>query len=157
MLQIKPLNPQLVPTLYSMILEAADECCTRAEVTTTIEKLMEDGFGSAARYEALLALDSEQAVGFCLFFPMYSGWKGRRTLYLEDLFVLPNWRHLGVGTRLFQQVQRLALQRGANLAWETDRDNLRLRHYFTGMGAIDRSNKVSFYMEENEMRNITQK
>ncbi len=83
---------------------------------------------------------------------MYSSWKGRRSLYVEELYVRPFWRKRGVARKLFLAMEQTALHSGANLAWECDRDRLDLRHFFTQMGAIDRSSKISFYMEEAEMK-----
>jgi len=152
MIEIRPAAAADVKQLYSLILEAAEEQHARAEVVTTPEKLFEDGFGTHPSFQALMAWDVGAPVGFALWFPMYSSWKGKRTLYLEDLFVRAFWRKRGVASNLFRQVEQIALKTSSNLAWECDRDRLDLRHFFQSMGAIDRSSKISFYMEESDMR-----
>lgn len=152
MIQVSPLRPEQVQILYNLIREAADESGNGSEVTTTPEKLHNDGFGPYPLYQAHLAWEGEEAVGFALFFPMYSSWKGHRTFYLEDLFVRPLWRRRNIGKKMLRAILDVAVKLDANLAWECNRDDMRLRHSFVSMGATDRAHKVSFYMEPAEMR-----
>jgi GNAT superfamily N-acetyltransferase len=73
---------------------------------------------AAPPFECLLAELDGRAVGFALFFHTYSTWRGRRGLWLEDLFVLPDARRRGVGEALLRRVARLALERGcARFEW----------------------------------------
>jgi len=152
MINIRPASPEEVTHLYSLIVESAEEFNARTEVTTSPEKLLADGFGPHPSFQALIAWDVGAPVGFALWFPMYSAWKGKRSYYLEDLFVRPFWRKRNVAKMLFREVEQIAMKGGANLAWECDRERLDLRHFFTSMGAIDRSSKISFYMEESDMK-----
>jgi len=72
----------------------------------------------APPFECLLAELDGRTVGFALFFHTYSTWRGRRGLWLEDLFVLPDARRLGVGQALLRRVAALALERGcARFEW----------------------------------------
>ncbi len=62
-------------------------------------------------FECLLAEDDGRAVGFALMFHTYSTWRGRRGLWLEDLFVLPERRRSGVGRALLDRVIALGKER----------------------------------------------
>ena len=62
--------------------------------------------------EVLFALEDGKEVGFALFFHNFSTFLGRAGLYLEDLYVLPEKRGRGYGKALFQQLARLARERG---------------------------------------------
>lgn len=150
--QIRLAAPSEIEQLFELIQDSAEETNSRSEITTSPERLLADGFGPHPVFQALIAWESSTPVGFALWFPMYSSWKGRRSLYLEELYVRPFWRKRSVAHQLFLAVEEIALHAGANLAWECDRDRLDLRHFFTHMGAIDRSSKISFYMEEAEMK-----
>ena len=152
MIDIRKVAPEEVGILHALIVESAEEMNARNEVTTTPEKLLADGYNSHPSFETLSAWDGAAPIGFALWFPMYSSWKGKRTLYLEDLFVRPFWRKQGVAKLIFREAEKIALAANANLAWECDRDRLDLRHFFVSMGAIDRSSKISFYMEDCDMR-----
>lgn len=63
-------------------------------------------------FECLLALDQGAPVGFALFFPTYSTWRGKPGLWLEDLYVTPAARGKGHGAALFRRLGQLAVERG---------------------------------------------
>jgi GNAT superfamily N-acetyltransferase len=70
-------------------------------------------------FECLLAEDAHgETLGFALFFHTYSTWRGKRGIWLEDLFVLPEHRRRGVGRVLLGSVAALAHERDcARLEW----------------------------------------
>lgn len=86
--------------------------------TATAEDLRQGLFGPRARAEALIAeLDSRPA-GMALFFPTFSTFKGQPGLYLEDLFVDPEFRGEGVGRALLARLAAIAVERGCfRLEW----------------------------------------
>ena len=63
-------------------------------------------------FECLIACQGEDPVGFALFFPTYSTWRGKAGLWLEDLYVTPAARGEGHGARLFRRLGQLAIERG---------------------------------------------
>ena len=77
---------------------------------------MRDGFGKQPCFECLIA-ESEDGVasGFALYFYNYSTWRGRSGIHLEDLFVLPRFRGLGIGKALLSRVAARAAELGASL------------------------------------------
>lgn len=79
------------------------------KVRTTEADIARDGFGANAEFRALIAESDGQAAGFALFFPYYSTWRGAG-LYLEDLYVRPQFRGRGIGTALFARAARIAEQ-----------------------------------------------
>lgn len=62
--------------------------------------------------EVLFACEDGREVGFALFFHNYSTFVGRAGLYLEDLFVLPEYRKKGYGKALLKKLAAIALERG---------------------------------------------
>ena len=82
------------------------------------EALLETWIFEKKRAEALLAFEGEKPVGFALFFHNFSTWLGRAGIYLEDLFVLPEYRGKGYGKLLLKRLARIAVQRGCGrLEW----------------------------------------
>jgi GNAT superfamily N-acetyltransferase len=68
--------------------------------------------------EVLFALEDGSEVGFALFFHNFSTFLGRAGLYLEDLYVRPQWRGRGYGRALLQKLAAIALERGCGrLEW----------------------------------------
>ena len=68
--------------------------------------------------DAFVAEVDKKIIGFALFYTNYSTWKGK-CLYLEDFFVLPEFRGAGIGSQLFDAVVSLAKQRGVKrMDWQ---------------------------------------
>lgn len=111
---IRPARPEDASLILTFIRElAAYEREPDAAQLTEME-LLRDGFSAAGdeRYfECVIAEQEGEPAGFALFFPVYSTWKGR-AMHLEDLFVRPRFRGLGIGKALLTRVAALAVERG---------------------------------------------
>ena len=79
------------------------------------ETLLETWIFEKRKAEVLLAFEGDTPVGFALFFHNFSTWLGRAGIYLEDLFVLPEYRGRGYGKLLLKRLARIAVQRGCGL------------------------------------------
>lgn len=90
-----------VPEILSLVQELALYEKAPEQVTNTLEKMEEDGFGSSPIFQTILAETPEDGiVGMSLYYYRYSTWKGKR-LYLEDLIVREKFRGFGYGKLLF--------------------------------------------------------
>jgi GNAT superfamily N-acetyltransferase len=76
------------------------------------ERLIRDGFGPTPRFQAYLAELHGRVVGYAITFETYSSFLALPTLYLEDVFVLPETRRAGVGSALFRHLAAEAIRRG---------------------------------------------
>ena len=101
------------------------------EVVATEENLRDSLFGPRASAEVVIAYNAKEPVGFAVFFHNYSTFLGRTGLYLEDLFVLPEWRRRGLGRALMGHVARIAVTRDyGRLEWSVlDRNEPAIRFY----------------------------
>lgn len=105
-------------------------------VSATEVDLLRDGFGANPFYFCLIAESNGLPAGFALYFFNYSTWLGRPGLYLEDLFVLPECRGLGIGKALLQRVAAIAIEKGClRLQWEVLDWNTPAIDFYTAMGA----------------------
>lgn len=105
-------------------------------VTATEEGLLRDGFGANPIYHCLIADQDGQPAGFALYFFNYSTWKGRPGIYLEDLFVQPGFRGLGIGKALLKKVAAIAVEKGCpRLQWEVLDWNTPAIDFYRAMGA----------------------
>ncbi|WP_020648329.1 GNAT family N-acetyltransferase [Solimonas variicoloris] len=76
------------------------------------DSLREHLFGARPYAEAIIAEADGEPAGFALFFHNYSTFVGKPGIYLEDLFVQPAFRGLGIGKRLLAEVARIGVERG---------------------------------------------
>lgn len=106
------------------------------EVTATEEGLLRDGFGPNPIYYCLIAEEDGAPAGFALFFFNYSTWKGRPGVYLEDIYVEPEFRGRGIGKALLKRVAAFAVERGCErLQWEVLDWNTPAIDFYRAMGA----------------------
>lgn len=66
-------------------------------------RLLRDAFSAKRRFDVLLAFVQDKPVGYAVIFETYSSFRALPTLYLEDLFVLPEFRKQGAGLKLFRR------------------------------------------------------
>ena len=82
------------------------------------EKTLRQWIFEKQKAEVIFALEDGKEVGFALFFHNFSTFLGRAGIYLEDLFVLPEYRGKGYGKALLSELARIAVERGCGrLEW----------------------------------------
>ena len=109
---IRSATPEDVPTIARLIRALAEFEKLSHEVVLREESLRQHLFGEHRHAEVVLAEDAGHVVGFALFFHTYSTFLAQPSLYLEDLFVLPEHRGRGHGKGLLSHLARLAVERG---------------------------------------------
>jgi GNAT superfamily N-acetyltransferase len=125
-----------VPLIYSLIAQLAEFEKLSHEVVCTEERLRQTLFGPRPYAEVRIAERRGEAAGFALFFHNYSTFLARPGIYLEDLFVIPKFRSLGIGRLLLQHLQDLARERECGrLEWSVLDWNARAIQFYEGMGA----------------------
>jgi GNAT superfamily N-acetyltransferase len=110
--RIAPGTPADVPVILRLIRQLAEYEKLQHEVTATEHDIRDTLFGKRPAAEVLLAYAGDAPVGFAVFFQTFSTFLGKPGLYLEDLFVVPEWRRKGIGGRLLARLAALAVERG---------------------------------------------
>ncbi|MGQ0618433.1 MAG: GNAT family N-acetyltransferase [Panacagrimonas sp.] len=106
------------------------------EVVATAEALRETLFGERPAAEVLIAYLDGRPAGFALFFSSYSTFLAQPGIYLEDLFVYPEWRGQGIGRALLVRVAQLAAERGCGrLEWSVLDWNEPALRFYARLGA----------------------
>ena len=133
---IRPAVADDVPQILEFIRGLAKYEREPGAVTATEADLLRDGFGPNPYYWCLMAEHDGKAAGFALCFFSYSTWLGRAGVYLEDLFVLPEFRGLGIGKALLQRVAAVAVEKDCpRLGWEVLDWNTPAIEFYRAMGA----------------------
>jgi GNAT superfamily N-acetyltransferase len=136
---IRPAEPRDVPIIGALIRELARYEKLENEAVATEEQIRDSLFGHTPPHAEVLVVeppDAGRVVGFALFFHNYSTFLGRRGLYLEDLFVLPDWRRQGYGTALLRALARVAVDRGCGrLEWSVLAWNEPALRFYDALGA----------------------
>jgi len=111
-LEIRPATERDVPLILSLIRELAEYERLSHEIVATEEILRDSLFGERPAAEVLLGYVGDDPAGFALFFHSFSTFLGRPGIYLEDLYVRPEFRGAGVGRVFLRHLARLAKDRG---------------------------------------------
>lgn len=91
----------------------------------TEERLVVAMFGNDAVVEGLIANDGDKAIGYALFYPNFSSFRGQRGFYLEDIYIKSEYRGSGIGEAMLREIVRIAASRGCEridllvLGWNT--------------------------------------
>ena len=134
--KIRLANPTDVPAIFTLIQALAEYEKLSAQVTGNTDALKEHLFGTHPYAEAIVAEWDEQIVGFALFFPNYSTFLTKPGIYLEDLFVLPEYRQRGIGKAILIYLGKLAVERDAGrLEWSVLDWNENAIAFYQAMGA----------------------
>jgi len=111
-IRIEPATERDVPLILRLIGGLAEYERLAHQVVATEAALRDTLFGPTPAAEVVIAHVDGQPAGFALWFHNYSTFLARPGLYLEDLFVLPEWRGHGVGRRLLSHLAGVAVERG---------------------------------------------
>ena len=134
---IRPATRADVPTILRFVQELAAFEREPDAVEATESMLADALFGPRPAAEAVIAEEAGEALGFALFFHNFSTWKGRRGLYLEDLYVTPAARGKGVGGALLRHLAAIAVERGcARFEWAVLDWNADAIAVYRRMGAV---------------------
>lgn len=134
-----------VPTILRCIRGLAEYERLAHECVASEALLLESLFGPSPAAEVVLAFQGEAPAGFALWFRSYSTFLARPGLYLEDLFVLPEFRGQGLGRRLLAHLARTASERGyGRLEWAVLDWNADAVRFYESLGAIPMSDWTTY-------------
>jgi GNAT superfamily N-acetyltransferase len=137
MLSIRSATVADAPLLTTMIHELAEFERLSHEVNLTQDDIARDGFGATPKFRALIAEWNGQAAGYAVFFEFYSTFQGRPGLFLEDIFVRPDFRKHGVGKGLLAHVAGVARRENYFcVRWEVLDWNTKAIDFYTNLGAL---------------------
>ena len=109
---IRTIEPADLSVILDLMREFAEFEKLSHVLEVTRDRLNAAMFGEAGFVEGLIAEDDGTPVGHALFYPHFASFRGQRSLYLEDIYVKPEYRGQGVGERMIREIARTAASRG---------------------------------------------
>ena len=160
--EIREAQKNDVPILADLIKQLAiyekmiDEC------VATQELYQKYGFGEDAIFDALLVENTSGEeppyFGMALYYYTYSTFTGKPTLYLEDLFVLEEYRGRGIGTSLLKRLAKIALDKGCGrMEWACLDWNEPSIKYYLSLGAKPMDEWTVYRLTPLELRKLVSK
>ncbi|MCI0705477.1 MAG: GNAT family N-acetyltransferase [Planctomycetia bacterium] len=152
---IRPATPTDVPMIARLIRELAEyeklaHACVMKE-----SDLHNHLFGATKYAEVLIAEDAGAVVGFALFFHNYSTFRAKPGIYLEDLFVMPEYRGRGHGKALLVALAKLAVERDCSrVEWSVLNWNTPSIDFYKALGAKPMDEWSVFRLTDDALKKL---
>ncbi len=157
MVRIRPATPADIPTILHFIRSLAMYEKLLDSVVADEAKLTATLFGERPYAEVLIASCDEHPAGFALFFHNYSTFLAKPGIYLEDLFVDPEFRGRGVGKALLIQLAKLSVERDCGrLEWSVLDWNEAAIGFYKSLGAQPLSEWTIFRVTGDALTRLSQ-
>ncbi|HYA79138.1 MAG TPA: GNAT family N-acetyltransferase [Candidatus Nitrosopolaris sp.] len=152
---IAPVTSVEIPILLELIHELARYEHLEHEVQATVESLGGSLLGHQAVAGALLGRCDGQVAGYAIYFFTFSSFVGRAGLWLEDVYVRPQFRQRGLGRRLMETVARIGAERNCGrFEWTVLNWNERALEFYQSLGARAMNEWVLFRMTSTNLRRL---
>ncbi len=143
-----------IDTIFLFICELARYEKLLDDVTATPDVLFKSLF-EKKQAEVLIAEEGGVPVGFALFFHNFSTFKGRACLYLEDIFVLPEFRGKGYGKQLFSELAKIAVTRECDrFDWAVLDWNKPSISFYNSLGAVAMDDWTVYRLAGESLRKV---
>lgn len=126
-----------------------------SEVSASIEDIQSSIFGAESSVHALICTVNNEPIGFAVYFYNYSTWHGKNGLYLEDIFITPEYRNKGAGKKLLKHLAKIAVSKDCGrfelsvLDW-----NEAAIRFYESTGAKPQSEWVIYRLEDQALRDF---
>jgi GNAT superfamily N-acetyltransferase len=150
---IRPARAADVPAICALILDLATYEKAPEQVAATPELLTTALFGPDPAAFCHVAEVEGEVVGIAVWFLSFSTWLGRHGIYLEDLYVRPEYRGLGLGKSLLRALVHIAVQRGyGRVEWAVLDWNAPAIDFYRALGAQANDEWTVYRLDEPAMK-----
>lgn len=154
-LVIRVAVPEDAKTILRFIRELAAYERAEHEVEATEERIHASIFGEGAVTHALMCEIDGRPAGFAVWFFNYSTWQGRNGLYLEDLYVTPEFRGTGAGKQILKRLAAIAVENGCGrFEWSVLDWNEPAIRIYKGIGAEPQTEWVRYRLAGKALRDF---
>lgn len=152
---IRPATPEDAATILGFITELAVYEKAGHEVEATEETIRASIFGEGSVTEAVILESDGRPAGFAVWFYSYSTWQAKNGLYLEDLYVSPDYRGTGAGKMLLKHLAGIAVKKGCGrFEWSVLDWNEPAIRVYAAIGAEPQSEWIRYRMTGQALRDF---
>ncbi|MBP5641340.1 MAG: GNAT family N-acetyltransferase [Victivallales bacterium] len=143
-----------VPFIKSCIHELA-EYEHSAELDKSTEEMLHENIFVKGFAKVLIAECNGEKAGFALWFNNFSTWLARPGIYLEDLYVRPQFRRKGIGKRLLKQLAEIAVENGwGRVEWACLKWNKPSMKFYESLGAVRMAEWVTLRVDGENLEHL---
>ncbi|MBR0556820.1 GNAT family N-acetyltransferase [Ciceribacter sp. L1K23] len=153
--EVRDATPADVGTILRFITELANYEKAVDQVEATVESLAATLFGPGAVTRAMLLEADGVPAGFAVWFYSYSTWQARNGLYLEDLYVSPDYRGSGAGKLLLRHLAKVAVESGCGrFEWSVLDWNEPAIRVYEAIGAEPQTEWIRYRLAGDQLRDF---
>ncbi len=151
-ISFKKAKAQDLDLICSFIMDIASYEKMTDQVTLNKEDLKEELFVKKAATVEFIMLE-EKPVGYIVYFFSFSTFKGHRGLYLEDLYIKPEYRHQGIGKMSFKHLCQIALANQCpRIEWTCLKWNQPSIDFYHSLGAKEMDEWMTFRLKDEDIK-----
>ena len=151
-INIRPATALDADLILFFVSELAKEEKAGHEVEADRDQLVKSMFSDHSTCHAVICQISEMPIGFAVYFFNYSTWQGKNGIYIEDLYILPEYRNNGVGKRILKYICSLALEKGCGrVEWSVLNWNILAIGFYAALGAEPQKDWVRYRLSGNSL------
>lgn len=157
MLTIRPAEINDIPLILDFIKGIAEYEKLPHEVVATEESLRSALFEEKSTIRVLLAFLEGTPAGYAIFFNNFSTFIGKQGIYLEDIFVKPEYRSKGIGKKLFMEIVKTAKENNCGrLEWSVLDWNTPAIEFYKSLGAIPMTGWTVYRLTEEKIKKLSE-
>ena len=135
--------------------ELAKEEKAEHEVETSKEQLAKTLFGKNSTSHVIICEAEDIPIGHAVYFFNYSTWQGKNGLYIEDLYILSEYRNLGAGKQIIKHLSCLALEKDCGrVEWSVLDWNAPAIGFYKSLGAAPQDNWIRYRLSGNALKKL---
>ncbi len=145
---IRSANAEDVPQIFQFICDLAEYEKALHEVKCTPQTLVDSLFGPGTVAYTLMVEENGRSIGYAIYFFNYSTWLAAKGLYLEDLYVDPEFRGKGAGIKLMKHLAKETIAQGCRrFEWSVLDWNTPSIEFYEAIGAQSQDEWLGYRLE----------
>jgi ribosomal protein S18 acetylase RimI-like enzyme len=154
-LQIKKLEKSDIPHILAMIREFAEQTNLVEYCQITEESLENSMFGKNSFVQSLIVFADEMPIAYAIFFPHFSSFKGQTGVYLEDIYIKPEFRSFGIGEKMIREIAKIGkAQNASRIDFQVLKSNEKGINFYKKLGAVCNENETHFKFDDEAFENL---
>jgi len=138
--------------LLSLVRKLAMEEKAEHEVETNREQLIKTVLEENTTSHAVICEADDVPIGHAVYFFNYSTWQGKNGLYIEDLYILPEYRNLGAGKQIIKHLSWLALEKNCSrVEWSVLDWNVKAIGFYEALGARPQNEWIRYRLSDTAL------
>ncbi len=145
-----------IPLILHFIKELASYEKMSDEVIAT-EDILNHWIFEEKKAEVFFVMEKSKEIGFALFFHNFSTFVGRAGLYVEDVYIMPEYRKKGYGKAVFKKLAQIAVERGCGrMEWSCLNWNKPSIDFYTHIGAVPMSEWTVYRLTKDKIKKLAE-